>query len=181
MFCDPETLAKVLRQLSKSSRAEFAEFELPRQAFAVVPTVRMGDMAKPPGPAALLFVRVSQCSRPQSAATTGTGKFLHPAFMALGNSTRCSLIHRCDLYRLSFVRRQDAAEGHANHKHRGKHHSNHAIVSWRSKPSHLLVQEFLIASVHFDVPILSVRNAAKLPLFHWTVAERNIGFQFEGR
>jgi hypothetical protein len=24
------------------------------------------------------------------------------------------LIHRCDLYRLTFVRRQDAAEGHAN-------------------------------------------------------------------
>jgi hypothetical protein len=29
------------------------------------------------------------------------------------------LIHRCDLYRLSLVRRQDAAEGHANYKHHG--------------------------------------------------------------
>jgi hypothetical protein len=28
------------------------------------------------------------------------------------------------LYRLSFGLRQDAAEGHANYKHHGKHHSN---------------------------------------------------------
>jgi hypothetical protein len=75
------------------------------------------------------------------------------------------------LYRLSFGLRQDAAEGHANYKHHGKQHSNYAVISWRAQPSHLLVQEFLIASVHFDVPILSVRNAAKLPLFPLTVAE----------
>ena len=76
------------------------------------------------------------------------------------------LLNRCGLYRLSFMRRQDAAEGHANHKHRGKHHSNHAIISWRSKPSHLLVQEFLITSVHFTSPFVFIGNAAKLPLFH---------------
>jgi hypothetical protein len=49
---------------------------------------------------------------------------------------------------------------------RGKQHSNYAVISLRCKPLHLLVQKFLIASVHFDVPILSVQNAAKLPLFH---------------
>jgi hypothetical protein len=64
---------------------------------------------------------------------------------------RCDLC-RCDLCRLTLVRRQDAAEGHANYKHHGKHHSNYTIISWRTKPSHLLVQKFLVASVHFYVP-----------------------------
>src|SRR6516225_1985905 len=55
-----------------------------------------------------------------------------------------SCTHRRDLCRLTLVRRQKAADGDANQKHRGKHHSNCAFVSWRRKPSHLLVQKFLI-------------------------------------
>jgi hypothetical protein len=31
-------------------------------------------------------------------------------------------------------------------------HSNHAIISWRTKSSHLLVQKFPVVSVHFYVP-----------------------------
>jgi hypothetical protein len=59
------------------------------------------------------------------------------------------LLNRCDLCRLTLVRKHDAADGHANYKHHGKHHSNYTIISWRTKSSHLLVQEFLIVSVHF--------------------------------
>jgi len=53
------------------------------------------------------------------------------------------------LYRLTLGLRQDATDGHANYKHHGKQQSDCATISWRFKPSHLLVQEFLIASVHF--------------------------------
>jgi hypothetical protein len=78
------------------------------------------------------------------------------------------------LYRLSFGLRQDAAEGHANYKHHGKHHSNYAIMSWRTKSSHLLVQEFLVASVQFTSPMF-VQNATKLPVVPLTVTEQTLG------
>jgi len=78
------------------------------------------------------------------------------------------------LYRLSFVFRQDAAEGHANYKHHGRHHSNYAIMSWRTKSSHLLVQEFLVASVHFTSPIF-VRTKRDKPLVPLTVTEQTLG------
>jgi hypothetical protein len=74
--------------------------------------------------------------------------------LAFKRKTSGPLIHRCNLYRLSFGLRQNAAEGHADYKHHGKHHSNHAIISWRAKPSHLLVQEFLVASVHLTSPFV---------------------------
>ena len=64
------------------------------------------------------------------ASTGGPGKSPLPplCFNTLAQLNRCGrrsrgyaccmgaqpLIHRCDLYRLSLVRRQDAAEGHAN-------------------------------------------------------------------
>jgi hypothetical protein len=79
------------------------------------------------------------------------------------------------LYRLSFVFRQDAAEGHANYKHHGKHHSNYAIMSWRTKSSHLLVQKFLVASVHFDVPNFVRAKRGKPAAVPLTVAERTLG------
>ena len=74
------------------------------------------------------------------------------------------------MYRLSFVFGQDAAEGHANYKH----HGNYAIMSWRTKSSHLLVQEFLVASVHFTSPIF-VRTKRDKPLVPLTVTEQTLG------
>ena len=41
-----------------------------------------------------------------------------------------------------------------------------AFISWRRQSSHLLVQEFLVASVHLTSPFVFIGNAAKLPLFH---------------
>src|SRR6516225_6874657 len=90
--------------------------------------------------------------------------------------------HRRDLCRLTLVRRQKAADGDANQKHRGKHHSNCTFVSWRRKPSHLLVQKFLIASVHWMSPFLFQLNAtmsnkkrSKTVAVSLTVAEQTLG------
>jgi len=78
------------------------------------------------------------------------------------------------------VFRQDAAEGHANYKHHGKHHSNYAIMSWRTKSSHLLVQEFLVASVRFTSPIFVRTKLDKTAACSADRHGTNIGFPLIG-
>ena len=92
---------------------------------------------------------------------------------------RCDLC-RCDLCRLTLVRRQDAAQGHANYKHHGKHHSYYAVISWRAKPSHLLVQKFLVASIHFKSPIFVRAKRDKTAAVPLIVAEQIVGSLFQG-
>jgi putative SOS response-associated peptidase YedK len=67
------------------------------------------------------------------------------------NRRRC--VVPCDLHRLAFVRRQEAAKGHANEKHCEDRQYYYAVVSRRSiKSPHLLVQKFLIVLVHLKSP-----------------------------
>jgi hypothetical protein len=69
------------------------------------------------------------------------------------------------LYRLAVLHRQNAAEGHANEKHRDKRHSNYTVIRYRTKPSHLLVQKLQVSPSIFDVPftiVALIRNASTI-------------------
>src|SRR6202040_1244308 len=61
---------------------------------------------------------------------------------------RCCIVRR-DLHRLTFVGKQEAAEGHASKKHREDRQYHNAVASRRIKSSQLLSQKFLVALVHF--------------------------------
>ena len=92
---------------------------------------------------------------PLALANVPVGRTICFARAAASAVAQTRLFNRCDLCRLTLVRRQDAAQGHANYKHHGKHHSDYAVISWRAKPSYLLVQEFpVVIGPFLRVPIL---------------------------
>lgn len=100
-------------------------------------------------------------------ALLGVGGSERPWRRATGGNCSRRIVGR-NLHWTAFVRHDGAAENYASEKQRDHRQNHDAVASWRwTKPAKLLVQKFLVTSIHC---YRSLSNARKRPAHYFLLS-----------
>jgi hypothetical protein len=72
------------------------------------------------------------------------------------------------------VRKQDAADGYASQKRRDDRQNDCAAASWKTWPTHLLVQKFPVVRVHLKSPLRRAQTLTRVLMAHAPQTKLNL-------